>query len=251
VSQPLAERRARLLAAWLDHLDPGREPRATLASELDGWLTLFLDAAAGDGAAREELAALVALAARRLAGEGRAASTAVLRCLALEDALFAVLGPDHGLDRLARDLVRIAADAHQVGHGERERERMKRRLIDASPVLRVGERAVVGFVLGSMDADTVDALMGRVLRVAVGSDAPLLVIDVAGAPPDDDLFHRTLRGFVASEHAHRRRLVVTGLRDPVRTRGALTALGVPEGRVELRGDLGATLEALLGGPAAG
>jgi hypothetical protein len=205
-------------------------------------------AASGDAEARQELLALVALAARRLASEGRPASAAVLRCLALEDALFAVLGPDHGLDRLARELVRVAADAHQVGHAERERERMKRRLIDATPVVRLGERAVLGFLLGAMDADTVDALMGRVMRVAVGTGAPRIVVDVAGAPPDDDLFHRTVLGFLASEVGHRRHLVITGLRDPERTRAALAALGARLEGLTLAGELGPLLEALLGGP---
>jgi hypothetical protein len=241
-----AERRGRILAAWLDHLEPSAlGGDAHLASELEGWLVLFAAALEGDRSAHGDLRRLVAMAARRWCSQGRPASTSVSRLLALEDALFAVLGPDHGLDGPARELVRIAADAHALGQSERERALAERGLIEATPVLSFGESLVAGFLLCSMAPDNLDALMGRLMRMAVGSGASTVLIDVAGAPPDDDRFHRTIAGFLESEVAHGRTLVISGLRDPEATLAALRAQQAPLARLEVAESASAVIAARL------
>lgn len=240
---------APVLSSWLTRLGRahvrGEDPGAASA-QLSGWLALLHAGSEGDAGAHAELLRLVAFDARNHGAEGRPASVPLTRLLLLEDALLDVLGPHHGFAHLTRALLQAAVDAHGVGLADRLRQRHERELIQSTPLVRLGDRAVLGFLLGPMVADNLDALFGRLLRVCVGAGAPLAIIDLAHAAPDDDLFHRTIKGFAESPDAPSVRLILTGLRDPETTRAALSALGCPLGRITLEPALDPVLEALLG-----
>ena len=60
-----------------------------------------------------------------------------------------------------------------------------------------------------------------------------IVIDVSGAPPDDDRFHRTVEEILGKNAELRLELVLCGLRDPDATRAKLVALGVDESRLKM------------------
>src|SRR5262249_15472065 len=139
-------------------------PREAIAALLGRWLTFFAPASGGDEAASKELFKLVAFHARGLGGEGRPASAALMQFLALAD----VLGDAGALRepeaKLIRELPRIVADSHALGASERAKTRHHLEIRDFSPIIRLGDSTIVGFLLGAMETDLIDAMIGRVLR---------------------------------------------------------------------------------------
>ena len=229
-----------MLAEWMTALTAARvltDTREAMEAQLGPWLSALEAAGAGDDAAKGELLRLVALYGRALGAEGKPASAAVLQ-VALLDRAFRGRGPisDH-LSATLDEMLRVIADAHDLGATQRLRQRNLRALRESSPVFRWADRAVIGFLIGGMEAELVDAMFGRVLRECAGAGVDHAVIDVFGAPPDDQLFHHTIRGFADAKELDRYHLTITGLRDPEATRRALDQLGVDRRRVTLLPDL--------------
>jgi hypothetical protein len=217
-----------LLARWLALLQEAHllmGPREAVASELAGWLAHLREATPE---ARSELNRQVALHARALGAEGRPASAALAQLQLLRDAL-----GDAGDAELLRALERITVDAHAAGAAARQQRHHARVLQRSAPILHLPGVAVAGFLVGSMEAEVVDALFGRLLRAMVGTPEPRLILDVGCAPPDDDTFHRTLLGFTQAPEFAGRVLRVSGLPDPDATAAALARLQVPAGRIRL------------------
>lgn len=216
---------ARRILTRMTRLGVAASGATDLQAEIDGWLShLFATPPEVD-----ELHRQVSLHARNLGAAGRPASVAVLRIQAVGEELRA-LDEAHGASALA--LMRIAADAHAVGADDRRRAAWHRALADG-PVAVLGPDRVVGFVVGSMAPEVVDAILGRTLRAAAGAGCSRPILDISSAPPDDETFHRTLRGFAESPDLQRFVLTVVGARDPEATRAALARLGVDEARVRL------------------
>jgi hypothetical protein len=236
--------RPSVLADWWARLEARRVvagPEAALASELDGWLELIPDALGPEPSARHELHKRVAFHARALGLEARPASAAVHRLLALEAAVRARLRPPPELEALLDGLVELAADAHALGAAERLEAAARRRRSDAAPVLELGRR-VIGFVPG-LDADTLDAVCGRALRLAFGAEAELLCLELGAAleaelePRALERLCRTLDGLLRSDAARGLRLELSGVRDRAGLRAGLARAGVPLARVDLYDDL--------------
>lgn len=234
-----------MLAQWIEALSEARvltESKAALESQLGPWLVALEAAGSGDEGARSELLRLVALYGRALGAEGRPASAAVMQ-VTLLDRLYRAQGPiSPALAATLDEMLRVIADAHDLGASQRLRQRQLRGLKEWSPVLRWADRAVIGFLVGGMEAELVDAIFGRVLRECAGTGVEHAVIDVFGAPPDDELLHHTVRGFAEAKDLERYHLTITGLRNPEATRRALDALGVDRRRVTLLDDLQRYLE---------
>lgn len=225
-----------VLAAWLGHLEANQvqmAPLAGLKSELSGWLKLL---ATDDLADRDTLMRQVAFHARNLGAEGRPASAAVMQALLLEDGLRAAgVDPSPWAPRI-REMVRVVADAHALGASVRLQRSFHERLVRA-PLVRIPGRAMVAFLVGGMQAELIDSVLGRLLRAGAGSDEPLTILDVSGAPDDDQTFHRSLHGFATRPDFRGLTLQVCGLRDPEATQRALDQLSTPKDRVVLHARL--------------
>jgi hypothetical protein len=237
-----------VLTAWAELLDREqvgpRGGRDAALAELGPWLELIDSAVAGDEPAKKELDKLVAFQARSLGIEDRPASSAVLRVHLLGEALAQVNGKlSPPLRAHLRWLMRIAADAHALGAAERSENRHHREIRDFSPVFRLRGDTVVAMMLGPMTPEIIDAITGRLLRECAASGAKVAVLDCFGAAEDDDRFHRTIAAMLAASSARDLELVLTGLRDPERTRRALQAIDAKLERLRLVPSLGAYLEA--------
>lgn len=217
----------RVLERWLTLLGEARllmGPRDAVASELSGWLEQLADPSPE---ARDELLRQVALHARGLGAEGRPASAALGQLHLLRDAL----GDDE--DAGLRELERVTVDAHASGAAARG-QRMQARLLERSaPLIHIPGVAVAGFLVGSMAPEVLDALFARLLQAVVGTPEPRLILDISGAPRDDETFHHTLLGFTRLPDFAGRVLRVSGVEDPDRTAEALAKLQVPPGRIRL------------------
>jgi hypothetical protein len=228
VTEQLDKLKPKLIEAWLDRLEGAHVlmgNRDAAMSELMRWLDYLGPTADGDQSTAHELHKLVAFHARNLGAEGRPASAALMQILLLEDALEAVgqrgseatedrgsarsreppkAAPLEAEDRTVlaptlRELLRVVADAHALGASERARNRHHLEIRDFSPVVRLGEKSIMGFLLGNMDGDLIDAMMGRLLRETVRSGADVVVLDTFGAARDNDTFHRTVQAFQRSD----------------------------------------------------
>src|SRR5262249_44785256 len=143
-------------------------PREATKNELSRWLDYVGPAADGDASSSHELYKLVAFHARSLGAEGRPASAALMQVVLLEDIVReAMKETPKALSQVIRELMRVVADAHALGSSERAKNRHNLEIRDFSPVIRVGEKTIMGFLLGNMDADLIDAMMGRLLRETV------------------------------------------------------------------------------------
>ena len=107
------------------------------------------------------------------------------------------------------------------------------------------EQAIVGFLLGPMEAEILDALFGRVLRESVRAGAKTIVIDCFGADEDDELFHRTIFSLQEQPPGDDLDVVLTGLRDIERTRTLLEAAGAKLDRIRFEEDVSRVLASLL------
>lgn len=248
VTEDLNKAKDTLHDLWLARLEEahvmmGR--REAVAHEFRRWLEFIGPAADGDESSAHELYKLVAFHARNLGAEGRPASAALMQALLLEDAVRTTVAAGAApagaawpaLQQVLREVMRVVADAHALGSSERTRNRHHLEIRDFSPVIRLGPRTVIGFLLGAMEGDLIDAMMGRLLRETVRTGAEVVVLDAFGAARDNDTFHRTVQAFTRSEVGCRVTLVLTGLRDVEATRAALAAIGCSMERVRFEPDV--------------
>ncbi|MCB9653577.1 MAG: hypothetical protein H6729_05550 [Deltaproteobacteria bacterium] len=209
-------RHTRLIEVWIEKAKAARvltASREGAETMFGGWFERLGEAADGDESAAAELYKMAALHALALGSQGKPTSITVMQVLLLEDALSEEGLASPETRALVRELLRVVADAQTVGHAERLNARHLKMIRDASPVVRVGPDLVVGFLIGPMDRDNIDALFGRVMREGVGTGARCIVIDVRGAEPNHEILHDTLVGYAQSDVATRLSLVITGLPD--------------------------------------
>lgn len=232
-----------MLDAWVRRMAAAKVlmgEKEGIEAELSGWLELLDRAVAGEAWAETELSRLVALHARNLGAEGRPASAVLMQIILLDETLQEVGRADQTRE-LIQHLLRLVADAHEAGVTQRLTAKHRKRLSAMAPVIRLGDRAVVGFLLGPMQPELLDALVGRVLREAVRSGAKVAVIDCLGADRDDEIFHRTIAAMQKQPPGDRLRLILTGLRDPDRSRQELERFGVDLERVQVEEDINAVV----------
>ena len=233
----MLERAPEILAAWATRVGAERlfqRDKESALTEMAGWIPLLDAATSGDEASERELYKLVAFHARSAGMEAQPPSTVVARLVLLGEAI-AEAAPASSAKSVAlvRALIRVAADAHALGQTERFTGVRLRELRDISPVFQWSPTTLVGFLLGSMASEVLDPLIGRLLREAVASGARRIVIDVSGAPPDDDRVHRTVEEILGENAELRLEPVLCGLRDPDATRAKLVAMGVDESRLKM------------------
>jgi len=213
--------RERILEVWLDRLETRRwllGPREAVRAELSHWLALLAEP---DRASRHELHKLAAFHARQLGVDGRPASAAIGQVLEL----------GRVLESHDSELLEIVADAHALGAEERARAAHEQVLRDRAPLVRLGGGRILGFLIGPMSPDLMDAMLGRLLREAAMVEATHAILDLGSAEEDDDRLHRTLDGFLRTKVGQRLHLVILGARDAAKTRAALAAVGADVARV--------------------
>ncbi|MBI2373625.1 MAG: hypothetical protein HYV07_06465 [Deltaproteobacteria bacterium] len=220
-----------LWALWSRRLGPaGRSVEGDLAA----WLERLEKAIEGDEVNASEILDFASLLGRRLGLERRPASTALTLALALSDALreLGVTTPE--AESLTRRLAAVLVDAHALGTREDAEDRHQKQLRDASPIVRLEDRAVIGFLIGPSSSDLLDAMVGRLLRESVAASAPDLAIDVFGTERLDDRFFQTIAALTKSDQAaHVRRVVITGARDQDAVLDALVRSGADPKRLRL------------------
>jgi hypothetical protein len=234
-----------VLDAWIDGLEAAHVlmgPREAVSAELSRWIALIGPAIEGDQAAAHELYKLVAFHARALGADGRPASAALMQISVLED-LMRSSAPASA--PVLREILRITVDSHALGSSERAKNRHHLEIRDFSPVVRLGEKTIVGFLLGAMESDLIDAMIGRLLREAARSGADNVVLDCFGAARDNSTFHRTVQAFLRHEVGCRVTLILAGLRDPEATKAALAALGCNMERLRFESDINAAIATQL------
>lgn len=228
-----------MLDAWIRRMASAKVLMAdgdALRTQLSAWLDLIEQARRKESWAEAELMRLVSFHARNLGAEGHAASAALMQVMSLEEVF-----EEHGLrdqtSRLTREMLRLVADAHEAGVAQRLTAKHRSEIARSSPVIRIGERAVVGFLSGPMHADILDALFGRVLRECARTGAHVAVIDTLGIATDDELFYRTLEGMQRMPPGNGLRIILTGLPDPEATREKLRRCGANLDRIVVGGDI--------------
>lgn len=220
-----------LLERWLDQLEEAKaliDGRESTAARLEGWLPWLEPAADDDEAAQSELMRIVALDARNLAQEGRAASVVVAQPLLLASAW-----PDHRGAKLSQLLVRVAADAHTLGTVAAKEAKFRALVGRAAPVVPLGDRWL-GYLIGPMAAEVIDGVLGRLLSAAAGAGRTQVALDIAGAEPPNDVFVRTLSGFTATNTGSVERLTITGVTDPDALAAQLKTEGVPSAQIRIQ-----------------
>lgn len=243
-----------ILGDWISKLEAAHVlmgSREAIAHELERWLEYLGPAAEGEQSGAHELYKLVAFHARNLGAEARPASAALMQGILLQDALASTVERAPRLLEILREVLRVIADAHALGHGERTRNRHSLEIRDFSPVIHLGARTVMGFLLGPMDGDLIDAMIGRLLRETARTGAEVVVLDTFGAARDNDTFHRTVQAFLRSEVGGRVNLVITGLRDIEATRSALKAIGCNMERLSFQADVNTAIAGTLSTEAPG
>jgi hypothetical protein len=207
-----------------------------LRAELATWLDLMDRMQRGEPWAEGELMRLVSFHARNLGAEGHAASAALMQVLLLEE-----IYEEHGRRKETRpitaQLLRLIADAHEAGVAQRLVSKHRSEIARSSPVIRIGDRAVVGFLSGPIHPDILDALFGRVLRECTRTGAQIAVIDTLGTNPDDDLFYRTVEGMLRTPPGDRLKLILTGIGDPDVMYGKVSSRSIDASRLALRNDV--------------
>ncbi len=233
------ERHAAILDDWMHRLKQHKAVmghRDAVKSELGSWLELIDLAAGGDEAAAHELYKLVALHARAHGSDARPPSAVLLQIFDLEAALAAASPIDDATQGVLQQVKTVAVDAHGLGNGERIQASHDRQLRDGAPVIRAGDR-VIGFLIGPMSPGNVDAVVGRVLRVCVGTGATTAVLDIAGAEGESERFHRILGDIFSADEGRRiQKIVITGAADPDASRERLAAIGADLERIEVRAE---------------
>jgi hypothetical protein len=205
-----------------------------LRAELSAWLDLIERMRGGESWAEAELMRLVSFHARNLGAEGHAASAALMQIVLLEESLEEA---GQSIRPLAIALMRLVVDAHGAGAAQRLAAKHRTELVRAAPVIRIGERAVIGFLGGPLHPEILDALFGRVLRECTRMGAHVAVIDTLGTNPEAELFYRTIEGLQRMPPGDRLRLIITGLADPDAIQKQLSRLEIDMSRIVLRGDV--------------
>jgi hypothetical protein len=224
------ERMDAVLDLWIRRLEEHRvhmAPIPALRSQLSGWLQLI---ATLDQTDKDDLLRQVALHARNLGTEGRPASAAIMQVHLLEEALRHAECELSPLRPYLTEMLRVVADAHALGASSRQARNFRDRLGQA-PIVTLPGQAVLGFLVGGMQAELIDTVLGRLLRAGAGCDEAKTILDVSAAPRDDETFHRSLFGFASAPEFEGMTLVVCGLEDPEVTKIALQRLKTPEGRL--------------------
>lgn len=237
MSTTRAARVEELLEGWLGRLGEGRllmGKREAVAAELETWLGLLAAALSGDAASEHELYRLVALHAKALGAESRPASATIMQILVLGDSVEeSEISDKPKALKMIREMTRVSADAHALGQSERLRDKHEDELCSKTPMVRLGPDRVLAFMIGPMTSRIIDSLFGRVLRECARVETHEVWVDLLGADPDDDRFHRTVAAFLESEPARATRLVLTGARDPEQTVRAIAALGTDLSRLRV------------------
>ena len=205
-----------------------------LRSELSTWLDLIDQIVRGESWAEGELLRLVSFHARNLGAEGHAASAALMQVILLED-LFEEQNQRSATRSITAQLLRLIADAHEAGVAQRLAAKHRSEIARSAPVIRIGDRAVIGFLGGPIHPDVLDALFGRVLRECTRVGAHVAVIDTLGTNPEDDLFYRTIEGLQRTPPGDRLRLILTGV--PEGLGQQLSRFAIDMKRIELRHDV--------------
>jgi hypothetical protein len=231
--------------AWMADLakEPGLVPNdEATRSQLLGWLQLMLRSVGGSDPDREDLEGLVALEARAQGADGQQVERLIRWLQTLE-----TVASTHKCEQVAElvhALIPLAADAYAMGRVDRAEKRHRHLLRKASPVVRIGEKAVLAFLLGPTDDDVLDAILGRLFTETVRARAPIAILDVSGADTETPLFHRTLFGFGQTKENYPFSLAITGLPDPKATHETLEQLGCALEHVRILGPLGPVLSDL-------
>lgn len=214
-----------LLQAWVDQL----QASADLQTLLEGWVELLEPALGGEEWAQGELLQLLGFYARGQGLEGKPVSASLRLITALEEALNGAAEASRTSWRpLTQQLCNVMVDSHALGQTQRLQNRHLAALKRSAPVFSLAGVTTVGFLQGPMEAELLDALFGRVLRLCARGHR-FALIDCVGAEPDDERFHRTVRGFLErwleNPGPAERKLALSGLVSADRTREALLALG--------------------------
>ncbi len=235
-----------MLDAWLRSLASAKVSMGdvdAIRAELSAWLELIDRIRDGETWAEGELMRLVSFHARNLGADGHPASAALMQVALLEDAL-----EDGGrradTRALTSRMMQLVADAHEAGLAQRLAARHRGELARSSPVIRIGDRAVVGFLCGPLHADLLDALFGRILRECVRTGAHIAVIDTLGTNADDELFYRTVEGMQRMPPGDRLRIILTGLPDLMHARTGLNTAGANLSKIALAGDVSEVISEL-------
>jgi hypothetical protein len=249
-TETLEKARGAIAESWVTRLEAAHVlmgSKDAIQSELARWLAHLGPTIDGDASQARELYKLVAFHARNLGAEGKPASAALMQALLLDDAVREGIGSEASVRDVMREVMRVVADAHALGASERAKNRHNLEIRDFSPVIRVGDKTIMGFLLGAMETDLIDAMIGRLLRETARTSADVVVLDTFGAARDNDTFHRTVQAFMRSEVGCRITLVLTGLRDPEATRTALKALGCNMERLRIEPDINTAIAQTLAG----
>ena len=177
----------------------------------------------------EEHAARVALHARGEAEAGRPAGTVLAPFWMLFE-----LVPSEKRPPLRR-LLALVADAHTLGVSSRSEQLRRQRLRETTPVLELPDGRVLAALVGPIDGEILDAVLGRAFALAMGIGAEELVIEVGTLDDRDAETVLDALGFYPRhELAARLKLSVTGLDAPSRWEAALRERGVPSELVRFR-----------------
>jgi hypothetical protein len=230
-----------MLDAWIARMAAAKVLMAderALRAELSGWLELLDLVIAGEKWAEDELSRLVSFRARNLGAEGRPASACLLQIMLLGDVL-AEAQPEAraASKRLIEEMLQLVADAHEAGVTQRLAAKHRARLATVAPVFRLGERTVVGFVIGPMIGELLDALFGRLLREASRTDATVMVVDCFGGDDEGEVFYRTIAGVQKTPPGDRMHIVVSSVKSNEVARRGLERAGADMLRVRLADDV--------------
>ena len=177
--------------------------------EFAHWISLLHGACAEDGWSEAELYRIVALHTRNLGADGHPASAALMQALLLQETLMSSAANKAPMDRVIREILRVVADAHALGHSQRIRKKHRNQLRDGSPVFS-HHGTTTGCLIGQIDAELLDQVCTRIIREAQCSQATRVVIDVSGATIDPELFRRTLGDFSQVEGIEQAKIIVSG-----------------------------------------
>jgi hypothetical protein len=228
-----------MLDAWIRRMTSAKVlmgDAEALRAELSTWMELLDQVRRGESWAESELMRLVSFHARNLGAEGHPASAAMMQVVLLEE-VFEEAGLRDATRRITLQMKRLVVDAHGVGVAQRLTAKHRAEIARTSPVIRIGERAIVGFLSGPMHADILDSLFGRVLRECARTGAHVAVIDTLGMNTDDELFYRTIQGMQRMPPGDKLRLILTGLADTEATRKGLLRFGVNLDKVVFNADV--------------
>ncbi len=235
---------------WLHRIKAmlGPGPSTTeFAHEIEGWLPLVVDAAQGNEWSEGELHRLVAFQARNMGRQGQPTSLTLSRLQVVEEVLAHTNDSKEEGQKLKTqiaDLSGLAVDAHQLGLTDRLARKHILSFKHSAPVIHLKDRAIIGFLLGPMEAEIIDAMLGRILTECSRRGIRTAALDVLGAEPDNETFHRSILGTTQLEDRPCTALTLTGLRNIEATRASLNKMGVDPARVAYLPDVDSFIQQL-------